>query len=373
MGLLGTMKKNMIKIILAIIIIFCAIVLCLLNQFNHKGIIIAQWNNYYDENNIVFFYDESINEKVNYLNEKFKISDAVSGEKEELDKVLKICKIAGTAVDYDDIADANLNSGYDILREKEKNNSKKVSRKDFNIITRDMLASVGIKSRIGYFRTANSQFKEKTKYSVLEFWSNKAGKWIVIDCVDNGYFMYGDNRVSALEILNTGIRKISYLGNTSQKDYKNKLKRYLDSYTIDIDNTVNRNRSNSEVCYLKDEGALEIKWCNSYAPPTIFTQSAVLFEKSPFDNAVTKDEKAYLIVSLIEMKSEDNKSTDTGAIIAGFRDGRVMSEYYLNTNNSGYKKIDKYDKIKLEKGVTDIKLSIDGENEISSVTIKRDK
>ncbi len=371
--MLSKMKKNIIKIILGTLIIIGSIILALLNQFSYKGIRITQWDNLYEENNIIFFYDVPENSKISFLNSNFHIMDIIKEQEDDVGKVLKICDLVAKTVDYDDIADVDADNGYDILGIKEKNNSKKVSRRDFCIITRDMLSSAGIKSRVGYFRNGNSQFKEKSQYYILEFWSNEASKWIAIDCVDKGYFMDGNRRLSALDILDVGIRKAAYLGNTSQKDYKNKIKKYLDSYTIDIDNTVDKVKSNSQVCYLNNDNALEIKRCNQYAPPTIFTQHSNLFERSPLENSVIKDKKAYIIISLFDIKNKENESNETQAIIAGFKDGSVMPEYYLNINNGGYKKINNYEQIKLEKGVTQIKLSIDGENDSSSITINKEK
>lgn len=365
---MNTMKKNMIKIFLAIVIMICCSILCLLNAFNHKGTMIKEFNNYYDENNIVFFYENSADPKIKALDDRYKIKEKTASEKDELKKALSICKITSTIMNYDDVSDSNYNSAYDILQEKGKTKSVKVSRRDYSIITRDMLCAGGITARVGYFRSADSQFKEKTLYYIVEYWSREYSKWIALDCVDSGYFMSGDTKLSALEILNDSIRDISYLGNTSQKDYKSKFRRYLDSYTIEIDNTIAHSRSNSYVCYVKNDKALEIKWCKSYAPPTIFTKSSVLFERSPYDNTVTKDEKAYTILCLSNEKDKDMVLT-----IAGFQNGSVMNSYYLDINNSGYKQIDKYEKINLEKGVTSIKLSVDGETEISSVTIDRQK
>ena len=368
---MDTMKKNMIKIFLGFIIMICCVILTILNTFNHKGIILKEFNNYYDENNIVFFYENSAAPKIKALNDEYKVKEKTASEKDELKKALSICKITSDIIDYDDIHDSEKNNGYDILKEKREAKSGKVSRRDYAVITRDLLCAAGINARVGYFRSADSQFKERTVYYVVEYWSRKYSKWIVLDCLDIGYFMNGDSKLSALEVLNGGIKEISYLGNTGQKDYKSKLRRYLDSYTIGIDNTIAQNKSNSYVCYVKNDKALEIKWCKSYAPPTIFTKSSLLFERSPYDDTVTKDTKAYLILCLSEDK--DKEGTKTVLTIAGFQNGSIMNSYYIDVNNKGYKQINKYEKINIEKGVTSIKLSIDGKTEISSVKIDRQK
>lgn len=368
---MSTIKSNIFKIILGMILIGGGVVLAIVNQMTYKGIKVIEWDNYYNENNIAFFYEDFSNKKIKFLEDTYNLKETTKDEKSELDKAIKITKIANKIVEYDDIESKNLNSAYEILVEK--GDRKKVSNRDLAIITRDMLNSIGINSRIGIYRSGDAQFKAKYEYYIVEFWSQEYSKWIAIDCIDQGYFMKGDNKLSAIEVLTNNFRDISYLGKSSQKDYKNKLKRYLDSYSLQIDNTILKEKSNSYVTYIKDNDALEIKYINKVAPPTIFTTETKLFEKSPYERRIGTDEKAYLILSLMNSKNEETNEKLVELIIAGFKDGSVIKDCYININGEGYEPIEKYKKIELRKGKTRIELSLDGQTTISNVYISREK
>ena len=368
---MSKMKTNMVKIILGAIIVFGGAVLGIVNQISYKGIKVTEWDNYYNENNIVFFYEDFSNNKIKLLEDTYHLKEATKDEKTDLDKVIKITNIVNKIVEYDDVESKNLNSAYDILVEN--GDKKKVSNKDLAIITRDMLSSIGINSRVGIYRSSNAQFKEKSQYYIVEFWSGEYSKWVAVDCIDKGYFVSGDTKLSAMEVLTSHFKDVSYLGKSSQKDYKNKIKKYLDSYSLQIDNTIDNNKSNSYVTYLKDKDALELKYINKFVPPTIFTEETKLFEKSPYERRIGTDEKAYLILSLINSKNEENNESITEVIIAGFKDGSVIKECYVNINGKGYEKVNSYTNVELKKGKTTIELSLDGQTPISSVEIDKEK
>lgn len=368
---MSRIRRNTFKIILGVIVVFGGALLGIVNQMNYKGIKVEKWDNYYNESNIVFFYEDFSSSKIKFLEDTYHLKEATKDEKTDLDKVIKITNIVNKIVEYDDVDNENLNSAYDILVDK--GDKKKVSNKDMAIITRDMLSSIGINSRVGMYRSKNAQFKEKSQYYIVEFWSKEFSKWIAVDCIDQGYFVSGDTKLSAMEVLTDNFKNVSYLGKSSQKDYKNKIKKYLDSYSLQIDNTILNEKSNSYVTYLKDKDALELKYINKFAPPTIFTEETKLFEKSPYERRIGTDEKAYLILSLINSKSEENNGSITEIIIAGFKDGSVIKEYYVNIDGKGYEKVNSYTKTELKKGKTSIELSLDGQTPISSVEINREK
>ena len=368
---MSTMKANIFKIILGTVVVFGGALLGIVNQMSYKGIKVEKWDNYYNESNIVFFYEDFSSDKIKFLEDTYHLKEATKDEKTDLDKAIKITNIVNKIVEYDDIESKNLNSAYDILVEK--GDGKKVSNKDLAIITRDMLSSIGINSRVGIYRSKNAQFKEKSQYYIVEFWSRQYGKWIAVDCIDQGYFVNGDTKLSAIEVLTNNFKDVSYLGKSSQKDYKNKLKKYLDSYSLQIDNTILYDKSNSYVTYLKDKDALELKYINGFAPPTIFTEETKLFEKSPYEGRIGRDEKAHLILSLINSKNEESNESMTEVIIAGFKDSGVIKECYVNIDGKGYEKINSYTNTELKKGKTSIQLSLDGQTPISSVEINREK
>ena len=370
--MLNKSNINKIKIVTGIILLGIGITLSIMNFKTSKGINIESWDNYYNENNIVFFYENSLNENLKMLDSTYKVNEIVNKETSEIDKVLKTVDIINSIVECDDVRETEFNSGYEILLEK--GQGKKVSQRDMAIIERDMLTTIGINARVGIFRKSNAQFAKNPEDYVVEYWSTKYNKWIMIDFIDKGYFLEGNNKLSSIEVLTKDIKKIAYLGKSSQKDYKNKIKYYLNSYSLPIDNTMFGSKSNSYITYVKDNKSVEIKLENRFLPPTIFTEKLELFEKSPFDKQVGTDEKAYIILAKSNDTNDSSKDSNTiKLVIGGFKDDKIMDTYYLNINDSGYEEVNKYKEIELDKGVTKIELSLDRTNTVSSVVINKGK
>lgn len=381
------MKANKFKIIAGIILIIGLPMMMLYAKAKYsEGINITKWDNYYDENNIVFFYEDSKNEKNTLLNEKYNISDYTNTEEKEFDRVLKATNIVKSLVEKDDVLETGLNNAYDILEKK--GDSKKVNFKDMAIIARDVVNCTGIKTRIGVFRKGDAQHSSNYEYYVIEYWSTELNKWVMIDFLDQGYFDDDQGKLSAMEVLNCNLKKTPYTGNTAQKDYKNNLNKFLSSYSVNIENSNTSKRSNCSVTYIKNNNALEIKFKNKYPSPTIFTKETQLFEKSPFNDLVKHDEKAYLLIcpSKLTEHSKDNPK-DTGSssesetdevkvvgdkvLISAFQDDKVMKSFYLNINGSGFEEVEDYKEYVLEKGTTTIELSTDGTTVVSSVAIDK--
>lgn len=374
---MSVLGKNRFKIIFGIVLLIGDIILTMINIISNKGIEIVEWNNFYNENNVVFFYDKFPNEKLDLLNSTYKINDNVSDAGSEFNKVLKSVEIVRSMIKVDRIDDTGLNNGYDILSRKSQSN--KASFKDMAIVARDFVNSIGITSRIGIFRKGDAELHSDIEYYVLEYWSNDYNKWIMVDFNDGGYFEDGDRKLSAIEVVNSNIKNIAYMGNTSQLDYKNNISKYFDSYTLSIENSSEKRRSNCNVTYIKNDSAVEYKLKNKFAAPTVFTKETKLFEKSPFDTLVGSDEKAYLLVcGAISHNSDEEKKKDKGkkekentVFIAAFKDDKVLESFYININGQGYEEVYDNKEVELIKGKNTIELSLDGENTMSSVTIEK--
>ncbi|AOR24088.1 hypothetical protein [Clostridium taeniosporum] len=369
--------KNSMKAIL-VFLIFIALFFVYFSKTNKvKEFEVLTWNNYYNENNIAFFYDDENNEKIKSLDNTYKVKQVLNECDNEIDKVLKSVDILHVICQYDDIDDLNQRSAYDIFQKM--GGRKKVSAKDMSIIERDLLASYGLKSRVGIFRNKDAATKDKYSYYVVEYWSNENNKWIMIDPLDRGYFREKDTLLSATEVMTKDYNPIFYVGKTKEKDYKKNLKKYLDTYSIEIDNTIKNKKSNTLVTYVKNEKALNIKFKDKFAPPTIFTQDTKLFDKSPKENNIGQDEKAYLILmekqDLVKItennQGKDQNKDSTFMILGAFKDGKIMNEYYLSINNSEYEKINKYKEIEISKGETELNLSIDGINSIGKIILRK--
>ncbi|WP_294392404.1 hypothetical protein [uncultured Clostridium sp.] len=378
---MSVLIKNRFKILCGILLLVGALFFTFINFISDKGTKITEWNNYYNENNIVFFYEELPNEKLSLLNSTYKIQEIVKAEKSEFDRVEKAINMIRSMMKVDKIDNTGLDNGYDILSRKTQSN--KTSFKDMAITARDFVNSLGIKCRIGVFRKGNSNFNSDIEYYVLEYWSTEYNKWVMMDINYGGYLEDGDKKMSAMEVINSDIKKIAYMGDVSQADYKNNISKYFDSYTVSIENSFEKKRSNCNVTYVKDESAVEYRIKNTFAQPTVFTEETGLFEKSPYDTLVGSDEKAYLLVcGAISHKDDDseenkNKKQDKKEIkedtvfIAAFKDDKVLKSFYLNINGKGYEQVTDNKEVQLSKGSNTIELSLDGSNTMTSVTIEK--
>ena len=357
--------KKIIKIIMLVLVVG---VFVYLSRNNYKdNLKVTSWDNIYNEENIVFFYSNKNDNKIKALNNQYSLSQKVKDEKTDLDKVIKVSEILNDIITFDDVPSLNMINGFDIL--KDKNGSKKASARDLGIIYRDFLVSLGYDSRVGEFKRTNGSFLKEKSYYVVEYWSQEYNKWIMIDFIDRGYFDREGFPCSSMELLDTDIRNLNYNGKTDRSDYIPMLKKVLYTYTINIDNTTDMSKSNSYITYIKDEDDIAIKFKDSFIPPTIFTENKDLMNKNPMEIAVKEDEKAYIILMKKQEEKDDNNSKDESFIIAGFRNGKIMEEYYIRENNDEFRKINNYSDILLTKGDNKIDLSIDGENVISSIEI----
>lgn len=365
-------KSNNFRIVLGIAITVTLLVLGSLNHLYRRGINVKEYNNFYNENNIVLFYEEENSTEIKKLDDKYGITDYVENEETQFDKVLKSLNILSTIAEKDGLKDSELNSGYAILEKK--NGAKKVSFKDMAIIARDIMSATGVKTRIGAFRSKDAQYDTDYEYYVVEYWSTEYSKWVMIDFLDQGYFSDdNDIKLSALEVINCNLRKTPYTGKTTQKKYKNKLNKYLESYYVDIENSSTKIRSNCDIAYVKDESDINLKFYNRIPKPTIYTNQINLFEKSPFDRGVSSDENAYILLYLSEFIRDKSmfSSKDETLVIAAFNQDRTVKNFYLNINDSGYEKIENQKEITLTKGTNKIELSLDGEKTESSLIIEK--
>lgn len=361
--------------ILKVLVLVCIIALCiglyLNNVSKHKGIRITKWDNVYNENNITLFYEDmtQISEKsvIKQLNEKFKIQDIVKLENGDIEKALKAIDILHNITEYDDVEDSKSFNAIGILQEK--GERKKASGRDMAVIERDILLACGLNARVGEFRKLNPQFESKPSYYVVEYWSSKYNKWVMMDIIDKGYLEKDNVPLSAIEAIESNLKDVIYVGTSAQNTYKKNLKKYLGSYTINIDGTVDMKKSNSYITYFEDNEAIDLKLGESFAPPTIYTNERDMFIREPGKQIEGKDSKAYLLL----MKKPLEGTEEYNFIIGGFQDGKIMKEYYIRQNSGDMKKVDMYDEMTLDVGENKIELSLDGVNIISSITIVRDK
>lgn len=363
-------KTRILRGILIFIIIIGGITLIYKNKTTSK-VSVEVWDNIYNENNLLFFYGDSKDEKINILNELYNIGNEVSGEADSLKKAIKVSEVLESIITFDDVQNSKSINGFDII--KEKNGAKKASARDVAIIYRDFLGSIGLTARVGEFRRTNSQVKNQKSYYVVEFWSKKDNKWVMIDFIDHGYFDNKGFPCSATEVLNSEIKTLNYTGKSNRKDYIEKLNKVLYNYTVAIDNTTNMTKSNSYLTYIKNKDDISLIFKGKFLPPTIFTENEKLINKNPMELAIGNDEKPYIILMKKQQENTTEEVLENSFIIGGFKSGSIMDKFYLRINNGDFEVMESYADLYLENGLNTIEISLDGENILNKIEIKYNK
>ncbi|MGL4772935.1 MAG: hypothetical protein ACRC2K_05150 [Clostridium sp.] len=376
------MKKGFIKKI-SIILILLACVIFYWNSYDkNKGLRVLSWeNNYYNEDNIQLYYEpikvDIVDKRLSGLNKVYKLDEVIGEQNEELDMAIRITDIVNNIVSYDGIPSSLYLNGYDILKEKGEN--KKVSERDMAIITRDLFLAYGYEARVCEFRKESPQFNKNSSYYAVEYWSPKYNKWVMIDFKYRGYVEKNGEALSAYEILYDDLKKTSFEGTISNREYNKNIKEYLSSYSIAIDNTLDAKKSNSYITLIKDKKAVDIKYdSDKFIAPTIYTENKELFQLSPWSKVEKKDERGYIILkkknaTTSDMTEEEKIKLQNTFIIGGFKDSSIMKKYYLNINGEGFEEVDAYKEYEFKIGENTIEISLDGINTSSNIAIIRDK
>lgn len=367
--------KKFVKILVVVILLACIVgggVFVYYKFFTkEKGVTISSWDSMYNENNIKFFYEDLSSEKTESdlakLDSEYKIKDSIKKLTNEKDIIDKGMEILNSIADADDISESNLTSGYDIISGMA--GRKKLAPRDMAVLQRDIFLCEGIVARVGEFRKENPKKEKNPSYYVVEYWSTKYSKWVMIDVSNSGYLEKNSEPLSSIEVIQSKISDLTYVGSISQNDFKDKIKKYLSSYTIAIDNTLDNKRSNTYITYTTDKKDITLKIGNSYAPCTIYTTNKELFNYEPSKNIDGKDAKAYLVI----MKDTEENAADNAYIIGAFKDDAILDQYYLKINDDTMEKVLKYKNIELEEGTTNISLLVDGQAVEAKIEIQNNK
>lgn len=362
-------KKGIIKILLILVIVLiCSFLFAQNFKAQKKDIQVIEWSNIYNGNNIELFYQNIENiskvEAFSTLDKTYKIKELTEGIDSEIDKVLKTTEILNTIVEADDVSDLSFNSALDILTDL--GTRKKVSLRDMAIIQRDLLVSAGFYARVGEFKKANPLLESKPSYYVVEYFSPTNNKWIMIDFLEESYFKSNDEYLSAIDFIKTNKKDLTYFGDNDLDTYYKQIKNYLSSYTVSIDNTITKTKSNSDLTYITSDKDIDLKKNNKYTNPTIFTENVDLFNKRPNSEiSEEKDENPYII---LQKKFTDDKK-DLTFTLGAFQNGTTINEYYINFNGENIKVTSKYKEINLIQGRNTIELSLDNSNFSKKIVI----
>lgn len=367
--------KVLVKAILLLMVVAGASFLYYKNFMNEDGLKVLEWENYYNENNIKVFYEDLSNEKsktgLNKLDETYKIKEQVKDMTNEIEIVQKGVDILRNIADYDDIKETNYNNAYDIIANME--GRKKLSARDLAIVQRDILSVEGIVARVGEFRKEDPKNNRNASYYIIEYWSTENNKWIMLDFLDRGYIEKQGVPLSAIEVVETKLNNLTYVGESAQNTYKDKIKKYLSSYTISIDNSILMNKSNTYITYCTDKKDTTFKVGEKYAPSTIYTKNRLLFEGDPYSETTEEDTRAY-IVMMKKPVSEDSVNDDEFTYVLGaFKNGAILKEYYIQVNDNPIEKVSSYIDVTFDNTNTIIKLMEDGENLDSRIEVQKNK
>jgi hypothetical protein len=334
-----------------------------------KELIVENWNNFYEGTNIHFYYEDFKNTNIEELNRSYQLNGKIGNSGEELERAVKLTQWMKTLMEYDKGSISTKEDALSILKERE--TSKKASDREYSIVFSQSATSLGIFARRGEFRAKEATTNKGEAYhKVVEIWSDKFNKWIMIDPIYGAYFKKGDTPLSAMEIVQSGLDNLEMIGADAPDKYTEMLKKVIYSYSISIDNSIyGKKRSNTYITYLKPEEIPQLKLPQGYIPPTIFVNNQELFNISP-KNEYT-DDKSDKIPTLVIMKKtlEDSGNSDKTFVIGVFMNSVMLQNYKLKINEEPWKNVELYSDIVLIKGRNSISLSLNGEDVIREIVI----
>ncbi|BDR68952.1 lipoprotein [Clostridium tetani] len=361
-------------------IIICSLILAIAsgefigcgNKKSEEGIFTTKWENFYDGDNIVFYYESEKNPNLQKLKVKYDLDEIVKDSTDELDKALKIMDWINQKMEFNKGAMSTKNDAINILKQAENNNS--FSDREFSIVFSQCASSLGLYVRRGEFRIKESQHNDKNSYyEVCEVWSSKHSKWIMLDVASNTYMEAEGKPLSAIELLNKGLDNANTKGIKNIEKYVKKMKSYMHTYTIQIDNNLyGLPKSNSFITYIPKGPIPEICIEGRIIRPTIFVNNDIIFKKPPTAARKESDNKDKIPTLILSKKvSEDNRK-DNEIIIYGaaFKDSGMLKGFYISINNDEWIDINNYFTIPLKEGENNIRLSLDKKNILREVNLK---
>jgi hypothetical protein len=367
-------KRYRIVIILILLVIGFAIGMRMKETAKIIGLKVNKWDNIYEEKNIKLYYNNSDKQVLTEISEKYSLDKIISGSTDELDKSIKILSWINNKMKYkSDIKSNGDNKGtFDILGNESKKDS--YSDEEISIVFNELALAAGITSRIGTL-TASNEEKNKVKDSIniCEIWSDKYNKWIMIDPSNGNYILEKDIPMSAVEVIDSNLDNLKVIGRKSESKYKKDIVKYLQAYTIKIDNGIyGIGKSNSYICYSKDISTNKIPISLNLNQPTIFLNDTYLFNLSPKKDY--KVENIDKIPTIIFSNKGGTKSKDENVkmeLVAGvFKNSSMVEKYYISINNGPYKEENKYFTIEIKSGINTIKLSEDGKTTLREIVFE---
>jgi len=365
------LNRKKAKLILVALVTSLSILSGCSKESSKKSLEVTKWDNVYEGKNIHFYYEDFTNSQIEELNRLYQLNGTIGSQGDELERAIQITKWIHTKMQYSQGSVSTKEDVIEILKEKE--TSPKASDREFSIVFNQVCTALGIYARRGEFRVKNAEIaKGRDYYKVNEIWSDKYNKWIMVDPSEGVYITKENIPLSAMEVIESKLENIEVKGIENSKDYISKLRNFIYSYTINIDNKIyGSKKSNSYITYLPNGELPELKFKQGYAPPSIYVYNSSLFTISPKVNYV--DDNSDTVPTMIIMKKvvDENKNDNKTFVVGVFKNSVMVDTYYLKINDQEWEKVAKYKEITLNKGSNTISLSLDGNEVIREIVIDK--
>lgn len=359
------------RIIGVLVILISIVIFITMNQKKYEvnfHTYVEKWNNLYEGNNIHFYYINNNLKEITNLKETYEIDKFVTEEATDLEATMEIDKWLKSKCDVAlDVMDTN-KSAKDILGTLIKNTT--LSQGDYNRVMQELLAGVGVRTRIGNLGMSKN-------YALLEVWDKELNKWVAYDVMNDGYYVKEEEPLSGVDLVQSGIDTGSIsLFNGEKCSLNDKqlkaIKPALDSYTIKIDNSLYEGALiNSLITFVKDEKNINLETEKGYIKPTIFTKNEELFNGDPWKEYA--DDQSDPLPTIIFAKKSVDKDEE-GIIkfnLGAFMNSTMLEKYYVRVNGSEYEEVKTYYELAIKDGENVIEISLDGVNPIRSVVINK--
>jgi hypothetical protein len=369
------MRKNSITLkILIISIIIGGIVVwnfnARTNSNKEQELTITKWDNFYSGDNVHFYYLNSDNGNLAKLKTKYGLNKLIDIKADEFDNSLKIMKFINGKVKAQSTSMTSDKNAFDIMEAAF--NGSKISDSDYTTMYEECLASIGITARRGVLRNTSDKINGKSYFNVIEVWSQKYKKWIMIDGVNGVYMRENGIPLSAIELINQGLENVEIVNLENTSKYIKSMSDYYESYSISVDNNkYGELKSNSQITYLKGKQFPKLETKEGFIQPTIFVNNQEAFLTSPKIEYVNEDNEK--IPTLIFAKKDLKNDTEgvNNFTVGAFINSYMLTSYYISINDKDYIEVDTFFDLQIVKGTNSIKLSQDGKTLTREVVIEK--
>lgn len=346
-----------------------------LNKYNHKyKAEIVKYDNFYEGDNIKFYYLDGKNDYQQKLKNKYRYDKLVANGANEIDKTFEMIKWINGKAEFNINAIEVGKNTEEIMKKVETN--KVLSDDNYATLLEEGLSTININVRKGkLFASNNTKAKPRQNYKVIEVWSKVHGKWVMIDGGNGCYMTDKDMPLSAVEIIEKGIENVNIVGLENEKaikKYKKNMSKYFNSYTIEIDNNkFDEIKSNSYVTYVKNKEDAQLENKEGYIGPTIFVNKKDVFHINP--EIVYHDEKNDNLPTIILSKRDTKEDTEEfiGFTAGVFKNSVMLEKYYISIDGGNFVEVSTYYDLAIMNGENSIRISEDGKTPIREIAIRK--